>query len=116
MIMTVYNALKPLNLPIMFLERPNFGSDKIVISYHFFNEGNLMYGDGKPNRSGGALQVDVFSKKVDYSSTVREVKALLVGANFMYSTGYDDIEKLSETEQLYHKVLIFNYVESEVRK
>ncbi|HHX60712.1 MAG TPA: hypothetical protein GX707_08365 [Epulopiscium sp.] len=116
MVMAVYSTLKALNIPTTFLKRPQFGTSQMVMSYHFFNEGNLMYGDGKPNRSGGALQVDLFSKKADYSSTVSEVKALLAGAKFRYFDGSDDIEKLSETEQLYHKVLIFNYVESEVLK
>lgn len=115
MIMVVYNALKPLNIPVAFLKRPQFGTNKMAISYHFFNESNANYGDGKANKQGGALQVDVFSK-TDYISTVNEIKTLLGSANFMFSSGYDDIEKLSDSEQIYHKVLIFNYVESEVIK
>lgn len=114
--MTVYNALKTLNLPTTFLKRPQFGVSQMVISYHFFNQGNDSFGDGKANEQTGSLQVDLFSKKADYESTVSEVKSLLDGANFMFSDGSDNIDKLSETEQLYHKVLIFNYVESEVIK
>lgn len=116
MVVTVYDALKSLGLPISFLKRPKFGVSNMVISYHFFNESGDNYGDGKPTEQTGALQVDLFSKKADYSSTVSKVKALLEGANFMYADGDDNIDKLSETEQLYHKVLIFNYVESEVVK
>lgn len=115
MIMTVYNILKPLNLPIEFLKRPQFDTSKTVISYHFFNESDDNFGDGKANEEVGALQVDIFSK-TDYTSTVKEVKSLLSSANFMYSNGYDNIENLSSSEQIYHKVLIFNYVESEVIK
>lgn len=110
---TVASILEVLGLPINFLKRPQFGKSKTVISYHFFNQGNAKYGDGKPNEQNGVLQVDVFSK-TDYTSTVSEVKALLAGANFMYFDGDDNIDQLSPNEQLYHKVLIFNYVESEV--
>lgn len=115
MIMTVYNILKPLNLPIEFLKRPQFDTSKTVISYHFFNESDDNFGDGKANEEAGALQVDIFSK-IDYTSTVREVKEALSSANFMYFSGHDDIESLSNSEQIYHKILIFNYVESEVKQ
>lgn len=114
MIVTVYNLLKPLDIPIKFLQRPSFGKDGLAISYHFFNEGNLVYGDGKPIKSGGALQIDIFSKLTDYTSTVKVVKEALSSANFKYANGSDDIENLSNSEQIYHKVLIFNYVENGV--
>ena len=39
MINTVYNVLKSLNVPIQYILRPDIKSDKIGISYHFFNEG-----------------------------------------------------------------------------
>lgn len=108
------NKLESLNIPILFLKRPQFGTSQMVISYHFFNEGNAQYGDGKPNEENGTLQVDIFSKKANYTSTVSEVKTLLEGANFMYFDGDDNIDQLSPNEQIYHKILRFNYVESEV--
>lgn len=114
--MTVYNSLKSLGLPIIFLKRPKFGASQMVISYHFYNQGNAKFGDGKPNEQSGSLQVDLFSLKADYTSTVNEVKELLSSANFIYFDGDDNLDKLSETEQLYHKILLFNYVESEVKE
>ena len=114
MIMTVYNLLKPLNAPIKFLERPDFGQNKMCISYHFFNQGNTEYGDGKPTEKGGALQIDVFSKKVDYTNIINDIENILSNANFMLFDKRDDLENLSNSEQIYHKILIFNYVESEV--
>lgn len=114
MIITVYNLLKNLDTPVKFLERPGFGLTKMCISYHFFNQGNTQYGDGKPIKKGGSLQVDVFSKKIDYTSIVGEIEDILSSANFRLFDKKDDIENLSNSEQIYHKILIFNYSESEV--
>ncbi|HHX11715.1 MAG TPA: hypothetical protein GX731_02755 [Clostridiales bacterium] len=114
MIMTVYSLLKPLDMPIKFLERPDFGQNKMCVSYHFFNQGDMEFGDGNPTKKGGSLQVDVYSKKVDYTSIVSDIKNILSNANFMLFDKRDDLENLSNSEQIYHKILIFNYVESEV--
>lgn len=115
MVNKVYIILKPLRVPIKWLKRPPFDASQIAISYHFFNEGDLIYGDGSVSEEGGALQVDIFSK-VDYSSTIKEVKRLLKGAGFLFADGHPDAEeKLDDNTTVYHKILIFNYVESVVK-
>ena len=116
MIMTVYNLLKPLNLPVKFLQRPDFGGNSIAISYHFFNETDMQYGDGEPNKNGGSLQVDVFSQGGDYTQTVNDIKTILTTKGFLFSYSNDDIENLGNSEQIYHKIIRFNYIESEVEK
>ena len=115
MINKVYEILKPLGLPMKWQLTPPFDSKNIVISYHFFNEGNLLYGEGEAVEEGGSLQVDVFSK-VDYMSAVKEIKRLLKGACFLYADARDDTEELDSNTIIYHKILIFNYCESEVFK
>lgn len=111
----VYNVLKPLNLPVKWQLRPSFDKSKTVISYHFFNEGDLLHGDGEGIEEGGALQIDIFSK-TNYTSTVKEVKSLLKRAGFLFEEAKDNTEKLDENTIIYHKILIFNYIESEVLK
>lgn len=113
MIDTVYNVLKQLNLPVKWQLRPYFDKSQIVISYHFFNEGDLLHGDGEGIEEGGALQIDIFSK-INYTSTVKEVKKLLKCAGFLFEDAKDDTEQLDENTIIYHKILIFNYIESEV--
>lgn len=113
MINVVYNILKQLNLPIKWQLRPPFDKSQTVISYHFFNEGDLLHGDGDASEEGGTLQVDIFSK-TDYTGAVKEVKKLLKGAGFLFADSNDDMEELDNNTMIYHKVLIFNYVESEV--
>lgn len=113
MINRVYEALKPLQLPIKWQTRPEFNEKNIVLSYHFFSDSNLLYGDGEDIEQGASLQVDIFSI-IDYSSTVKEVKRLLKTNGFKYSTSEDSTEDIDSNTMIYHKVLIFNYIESEV--
>lgn len=115
MINNVYELLKPLNIPIKWVKRPRFDTSNIVISYHFFNEGSELYGDGQAIEEGGSLQIDIFSK-VDYSSVVKQVKILLTNAGFLMDTvEHDTEETLDDNTSIYHKVLIFNYIESMVK-
>lgn len=115
MIKTVDDLLKPLNLPTLWELTPDMKKSDIGISYHFFNEGNLSYGDGADNEAGGALQVDIYSK-VDYTNTVIDIKGLLKEGGFRFYEGRDSLEQLDNNTNLYHKILIFNYIESEVKK
>lgn len=116
MINTVYNILEPLNIPILYILRPkNDSSNKIVISYHFFNEGYELHGDGKGKEFGGSLQVDVFSLS-DYTSIVNQVKNLLETNKFKLAPGGSrDSDDSFNNVQYYHKILVFNYVEEEVK-
>lgn len=110
--MTVYNAINDL-APTRHINRPDFGASKTVISYHFFNEGFGNYGDGLGISEGGSLQVDIFSK-VDYTDIVKQVKKRLINKKFRFAGSYDTDDTVGSTN-LYHKVLTFNYSESEVK-
>lgn len=110
----VYEILKSLKYPVSWQVRPKLDNkNTIVISFHFFNEGNSLFGNGKGIRQGGAVQVDVFSL-VDYINVVNRVKQEMIKNKFRYYESYDDIEDVGN-QQIYHKVILFNYDESEVK-
>jgi hypothetical protein len=112
-IQKVYDILKPLNIPIQYILRPDIsGNSKIGISYHFFNESYNLYSDGEGKELGGSLQIDVFST-VDYSNVVKQVKELLKVNKFRFADSWDGDDSLSNVKY-YHKILIFNYSEREV--
>lgn len=114
MIKTVYNILKPLNIPIQYILRPDISSSsKIGISYHFFNESYNLYADGVGKEFGGVLQIDVFST-VDYSNIVNQVKNLMNKHQFRLADSRDSDDSFSNVKY-YHKILIFNFVEEEVK-
>jgi hypothetical protein len=116
MINTVYNLLKPLNIPVQYMLRPEINStNKTGISYHFFNEGYLTYGDGKGEEFGGSLQVDVFST-VDYSGVVKQIINTLEKCGFRFADGRDTYDSLNSNVQYYQKTMIFNFVERMVQK
>lgn len=113
MIKRVYDILKPLNMPIKYILRPDIsGSSKIGISYHFFNEGDILYGDGEGKEEGGSLQIDIFST-IDFTSAVNQVKGLMKANKFRLADMRDSDDSMSSV-QYYHKILIFNYTEKEV--
>lgn len=112
MINKVYDILKPLEIPVLYVLRPDIENNRIGISYHFFNEGYNLFGDGKGKRMSGSLQVDIFST-IDYTGVVKRVKELLELNSFKLSDMRDSDDSFNNI-QYYHKILIFNYVESEV--
>ncbi len=115
MINTVYNILKPLNIPVLFLRRPKIDkTNKIGISFHFFNESYNLYGDGNGNESGGVLQIDVFSL-IDYTNVVNQIKQIMKENKFRLADSRDSDDSMNEINY-YQKILIFNYIESEVKK
>lgn len=114
MMQAVYDILQPLNIPVQYILRPDIsGSTKLGISYHFFNEGNELYGDGEGIAEGGSLQIDIFST-VDYSNVVSQIKGLMKANKFRLADSRDSDDSFNNLKY-YHKILIFNYVESEVR-
>lgn len=114
MIQKVYDILKPLNIPIKYILRPDIsGTSKIGISYHFFNESPNLYGDGEGVEEGGTLQIDIFST-IDFTSVVNQVKALMKDNKFRLADSRDSDDSMSSV-QYYHKILIFNYAEKEVK-
>lgn len=113
MIKTVGKILKELKYPVLWQKRPPLQKGP-VLSYHFFSEQDELKGDGEGVAFGGTLQVDVFSR-TDYSKVVEKVKKALTKNGFLFASMHDSIEKITDTEELYHKVMIFNYAESEVK-
>lgn len=116
MIQRVYDILKPLNVPIQYVLRPDIsGSSNTGISYHFFNEGYELHGDGIGNHSGGSIQIDVFST-VDYTNVVNQIKEIMKTNKFRLAPGGSrDSDDSFSNVQYYHKILIFNYADEEVK-
>lgn len=116
MINTVYEILKPLNVPVQFMLRPEINStNRTAISYHFFGEGWNIRGDGKGKEFGGSVQIDIFSL-VDYSNMVNQVIDLMESSKFRLSDCRDSEDSLNNNTKYYQKILIFNYIESEVKR
>lgn len=115
MIQKVYDILSGIGVPVQYILRPDISTAKTGISYHFFNEGYELHGDGKGKELGGALQVDVFST-VDYTSTVQQVVTLLESNNFRLADKRDSEDSFDNVSNIkyYQKILIFNYNEREV--
>ncbi|WP_461614371.1 hypothetical protein [Clostridium sp. Marseille-QA1073] len=113
MINTVYEILKPLGIPIEWQTRPKIGDCGHAVSFHFFGEGGLLYGDGEEEYEGGTCQIDIFST-TDYTQLAKQIKKLMKERGFVSSgTQPDTIEDLGAMK-LYHKILLFDYIESEV--
>lgn len=113
MINTVYKTLRPLGIPVQWQLRPDIGDHKFVVSFHFFNEGGLLYGDGEEELEGGTCQIDIFST-TDYTKLAKQIKKLMKERGFVPdSMQSDTIEDLGASK-LYHKILLFDYIESEV--
>ncbi len=115
MIQKVYDILSPIGVPVQYILRPDISTAKTGISYHFFNEGYELYGDGKGDELGGVLQVDVFST-VDYTSVVQHVRELLEENKIRLADMRDSEDSFDSANNIkyYQKILIFNYNEREV--
>lgn len=113
MINTVYETLKFLGIPVQWQTRPKIGDCGHAVSFHFFNEGGLLYGDGEEEYEGGTCQIDIFAT-TDYTQLAKQIKKLMREKGFVPdSMQSDTIEDLGAMK-LYHKVMNFNYIESEV--
>ena len=100
----VHDTLKPVEHPATHLVRPKKFPG---ISYHFFNQGPSLYGDGKPRRMESNCQVDIWTTDGNYQSIATKVIKLMSDAKFRYLREEEDIEI---NTGLYQKPLIF-YIE-----
>lgn len=101
-------------LPIRYVLRPDISGDsKVGISYHFFNQGYSLHGDGEGEKLGGSIQVDIFSK-VDYTDVLDQVLNLMKLNKFRLADMRDSDNSFRDV-RYYHKILIFNYLEEEVK-
>lgn len=114
MIQKVYDILKNTQIPTMFVLRPDIsGKNRSGVSYHFFSESYNLYGDSEGREFGGVLQIDVFSLD-NYNDLVDQIKSLMKSNGFRLADCRDSDDSFNNV-QYYHKVMIFNYVEREVR-
>lgn len=114
MIDKVNSVLKSINnpVPVNWNVRPEINANvNTAITFYFFSESDSIFGDGEGLQPGGSVQVSIFSTG-DYTSTVNEVKAAMKAAGFRFADGWDSEESLPR--KYYQKILIFNYIESEV--
>ena len=112
MIKKVKDILETLNLPVGYIIRPKMDSQNTVLSYHFYNYSYAYYGDGKGKDFSESLQVDIFYRR-DIGNLEKQIIDLFESHGFRFGDSDEYIEDLSGI-RLYHKVLSFNYLESEV--
>ncbi|SHF13500.1 hypothetical protein SAMN02745784_02921 [Tissierella praeacuta DSM 18095] len=98
----VDKTLSPLKIPVLWQIRPGKFPG---ISYHFFNESGILFGDGEVERMTVSCQVDIWSKD-GHENIKKEVKKLMKKSRFLEPYSYDGYEK---EVKLYHTVMVFNY-------
>ena len=112
MIYKVHGILKSLGLPLDHNFRPDFDSKEMVISYHFFNEGGLKFGDGKITSFGGALQIDLFVKhSVNFIDVKKNIVRLLTNDCFILENIDTTTEVVDGIGKIDHIIFKFNYME-----
>lgn len=112
MIDIIYTALQPLNIPVKHVTRPALNAEGIAVSFHFYIERYAYYGDGEGVDFLRALQVDIFYKK-DLNGLDRRIIEALKTKKIRFENA-DDSDDSIYGVRLYHKVLTFNFLESEV--
>ena len=115
MIKKVHNLLKSIGLPLDHNFRPDIDrNNTMVISYHFFGEGGLQFGDGEITEYGGSLQVDLFAKhRVDFSNAKNQIVEVLTKNGFVLLEANTEGENVDGIGKLDHIIFKFNYAEME---
>jgi hypothetical protein len=109
---TINNALKPLNIPTRRLRlsstdaEENYDQYIIVTEYNQFGS---LYADDEEIATTHSIQVSLFTR-LNYVSTVKEIKRLLNEIGFVRTSEYELYE---DGTGYYHKVIRFYYVETE---
>lgn len=112
MIDIIYSALRSLNVPVKYVTRPALNKDGVAISFHFYSERYSYYGDGEGNDFLQSLQVDIFYKK-HLNGLDRQIINALKTKKIRFENAFDSDDSIDGV-RLYHKVLTFNFLESEV--
>lgn len=112
MIDIIYTALQPFNIPVKYVTRPALNAEGIAVSFHFYSERYSYYGDGEGVDFLRALQVDIFYKK-DLNGLDRRIIEALKTKKIRFENAFDSDDSIDGV-RLYHKVLTFNFLESEV--
>lgn len=115
MINEVYDLLKPIGIQLEHLFRPDINKNNpMVISYHFFGEGGLQFGDGQITEYGGSLQVDLFVKhRVDFSNAKKQIVEVLTKNGFILEDIETTGENIDGIGKIDHLKFTFNYLEME---
>lgn len=114
MVIIVSEILKQFKIPFNYIIRPEInGRSPTVISFHFFGKTWSYYGDGKGKEFEQSLQIDVF-----YLRDIKELENKIIekfeDSRFKFTGATDTVETVSGN-RMYHKVLAFNFLESEVK-
>ena len=111
----VYKYLEPIGVPLDHNFRPDMDRDHtMVMSYHFFGEGGLQFGDGAITEYGGSLQVDLFVKhRVDFSHAKKRIKEVLTNKGFTLVDITTTGESVDGVGKVDHIKFTFNYIELE---
>lgn len=108
----VAEALSELNVPVKYIIRPAMENEQVGISFHFFSEHPSLYGDGNFREVEGMLQLDIFHKS-NIGALPKEAIRLLKNIGYRWYDSTEDKETLAGV-RLYHKIMQFSYLESEV--
>jgi hypothetical protein len=101
----IINTLKPLNVPVAFLNYT--GTEKPYIRFYELDQRSALDADDEEQVSGHSIQLDIFHTG-NYNSLVESVKNLLKSVGFRRTNEQDFYE--TDTN-LYHKVIRFSYYE-----
>lgn len=114
MVIIVSEILKQFKIPFNYIIRPEInGRSPTVISFHFFGKAWSYYGDGKGKEFEQSLQIDVFYLR-DIKNLENEIIEKFENNRFKFTGATDTVETVSGNK-MYHKVLTFNFLESEVK-
>lgn len=111
MIEKIAELLNQLDIKAKYIIRPAI-QNGLAVSYHFYNDRYAYYGDGDGVDFIQALQVDIFYQR-NLNGLDRQIINLFKKYNIRFENSFDSFETLNNV-RLYHKVLTFNFLESEV--
>lgn len=112
MVTKVYNLLKQINVPLDYNFRPDFDNKNIILSYHFFNETGILYGDGDIVEFGGSIQIDLFVKhRTNFTSVKAQILDIMLNDNFRLANISIEAEDVDGLGKIDHLIFIFNYME-----
>ena len=101
----IIDTLKLLRVPVAF-QKYN-GKAETYITFHEYLATGEEYEDDEESLTAHYIQVDVWSK-ADYTDVVKNITELMLKAGFKR---LNEIDLYEEDTKIYHKGLIFYYLE-----
>lgn len=101
----IYQMLRDATgFPVMYQQRPEeFPS----LTYHFYNAGGKLFGDGKAVRNGGICQIDLWSKD---GQDEERIEKIVAAAHEMFGANAEWNEDYERQEKIYHTTITFEFV------